>query len=172
MSARAQVKKDEIISGLVETRKQILDAASSLPPAKQNEVFLGIWSVKDLLAHLAGWDYTNLEAAREILAGQVPSFYAHYDRDWRTFNAGLVAKYKRDDFGELLSLVEESHRELIEYLKSIPAEEFEQDRGIRFEGHKVTIGRLLQVEIKDEQKHCEQIEEFGRRSQALPSEKS
>lgn len=163
MGAKAQAKKDEIISGLTETRRKILDAVSSLPLAQQGEVFLGVWSVKDLLAHLIGWDFTNMEAARAILAGELPPFYSYADRDWKTYNARLVAQYKRDDFADLLSSVEDSHRQLIDCLETIPAEEFDKDRGIRYKGYKVTIARLLQAEIKDEKTHHRQFEEFRSR---------
>ena len=94
---KAQAKKDEVISGLVEARACILAAATQLPVEKQDQVFLGTWSVKDLLAHLMGWDFTNVEASQEILECKLPSFYAHHDRDWRTYNAGLVERYKKDD---------------------------------------------------------------------------
>jgi len=157
----AQAKKDQVISDLVEARRKILDAASSLPPAQQDEVFLGIWSVKDLLAHLVGWDFANVEAAQAILAGEVPAFYSCYDRNWKTLNARLVAEYKKDDYAELLSSVEDSHQELIGFLKTIPAEGFDKDKGVRFKGYKVTIARLLQVEAKDEGKHHTQIKGFA-----------
>ena len=49
---------------LIETRRKILDAASSLSLEQQDEVLLGIWSVKDLLAHPAGWDVTNIDDER------------------------------------------------------------------------------------------------------------
>lgn len=164
MSTKAQAKKDKIISGLVETRRKILDAASSLSPAQQDEIFLGVWSVKDLLAHLVGWDFTNLEAAKEILAGKTPNFYSYHNRDWKTYNARLVAEHKRDDFAALLSSVEDSHQRLVDFLETIPAEEFDRDRGVRFKGYKVTIARLLQVEIDDEGVHHRQVEEFRDRS--------
>ena len=54
--------------------------------------FLGHWSLMDLVAHLAGWDYANRAAIDAILAGRLPDFYARYDADWRTFNAELVAR--------------------------------------------------------------------------------
>ena len=161
MSARAEARTSEIISGLIEARRSIVETASSLPPAAQDKVFLGVWSVKDLLAHLVGWDFANIEAAEAILAGRLPGFYAHHDRDWRTFNAGLIATYKRDDFGELLSSVGESHRKLIDFLKTVPAEEFTMDRGLRFKGYKVTIARLMQAEADDEKEHYEQVKEFA-----------
>jgi hypothetical protein len=171
VSSTTQAEKDEIISGLVETRRRILDVASCLPPEKQDEVFLGVWSVKDLLAHLVGWDFTNTEAAREILAGEVPNFYSYYDRDWKSYNARLVVEYKRDNFAYLLSSVEDSHQRLIDFLKTIPAEEFDKERGVRFKRYKVTIARLLQAEIDDEKVHHVQIKEFGGRDSPLLGEK-
>jgi hypothetical protein len=151
----AQAEKDAIIRGLVKARQKILDAASLLSPQQQDEVFLGVWSVKDLLAHLAGWDDTNVKAVEEILAGQKPSFWEHYDRDWKSYNARLVVEYKRDDFAELLALVEESHRKLIDFLQTVPAGEYLKKRKIR---------SLLRTEIKDEKKHYRQVQEFRRRS--------
>jgi hypothetical protein len=62
MDDKQIAEKDALISGLVETRSEILDAVSALSPAGADEVFLGTWSVKELLAHLVGWDYTNKRA--------------------------------------------------------------------------------------------------------------
>jgi hypothetical protein len=157
----AQAKKDEVITGLIEARACILAAAALLPVEKRDQVFLGTWSVRDLLAHLVGWDFTNIEAGREILEGKLPSFYAHHDRDWRTYNAGLVERHKKDDWTSMVSAVEESHRKLIEFLKGATAEEFDRDRGLRVGRYKVTIARLMKAETTDERKHCEQIREFG-----------
>jgi hypothetical protein len=153
----AQEKKDKIIAALVEARRSILDEAAALPPKRQDEVFLGTWSIKDLLAHLVGWDYTNIEATSELLSGKLPSFYKYRDPDWRTYNARLVAQYKCDDFSELLSSIEESHRKLIAFLQAVPAEEFEKDQRVHFKGYKVTIARLLEGEATDERLHHEQI---------------
>lgn len=161
MSTKRKILKQELLSNLLETRAAILHIASQLSPVAQDTVFLGVWSIKDLLAHLIGWDFTNLAAAKDIQAGRLPEFYARYDKDWKTYNAELVEKYKRDDFEELLALVRDSHSKLIEYLESVPAEAFEQDFGVRSgRGARVTIARLLQAEWKDEQEHLRQIQDF------------
>jgi uncharacterized damage-inducible protein DinB len=165
MSTQAQTKKEQIISGLIDTRNRILDTASELSPVEQDQVFLGIWSVKDLLAHLVGWDYANLEAAGAVLEGELPGFYAYENRDWITYNARLVAEHKREDFEELIASAKASHHKLISFLQTIPAEEFERDRNVRFQRYKVTILRLLQAEMEDEERHYEQIKAFTNRSQ-------
>ena len=115
-----------------------------------------------MIAHLIGWDYANLAAAKDIQAGKLPEFYAHYDKDWKTFNAELVAKYKRDDFDELSALSRDSQGQLIAYLESLPAEAFEKDFGVRTgRNYKVTIACLMQAELKDGQEHLDQIREFA-----------
>lgn len=158
---KAQATKDEVISGLVKARACILAAASLLPAEKRDQVFLGTWSVKDLLAHLVGWDFTNVEATKEILEDKLPSFYAHHDRDWKSYNAGLVERYRKDDWADMVSAVEESHRKLIGFLKGVAAEEFDRDRCLRAGRYKVTIARLIKAETTDERKHCEQIKDFA-----------
>ena len=156
------MEKDNLLHKLTETRTAILLAASQLPSDAQDAVFLGVWSIKDLIAHLVGWDFTNLAAAKDIQAGKLPEFYAHYDKDWKSYNTELVAKYNRDDFDELLALARDSHSRLSAYLKTLPAEVFEKDFGVRSgRNYRVTIARLLRAELKDEQKHLEQIERFA-----------
>jgi len=165
MASKAQVlKRDQVLSALVETRKDIITRASALSKEEQEHIFLGIWSVKDLIAHLAGWDFTNLEAVKSVLAGKVPAFYEQHDRDWQTYNATLVKKYTKDSFRELLATVRDSQKKLVEYLQSVPPEHFSRDFGVRFRGYKVTVQRLLEAEIKDEQVHCRQVIDFFKES--------
>ena len=162
MTPKTQARKEEIISALVKARQDILAEVSLLSKADRNRIFLGIWSVKDLLAHLAGWDFTNIDAIKSVLAGKLPSFYEYRDRDWQTYNAMLVGKYKRNSFRELLATVKRSQKELIEFLQPIPPEYFGKDFDVRFRGYKVTIQRLLEADIKDGQVHFQQIVDFFR----------
>lgn len=158
MPTQSQIRrKDSILSTIVEVRQNILAETSELSEAQQDQVFLGIWSVKDLLAHLIGWDETNLLAVKSVLKGQVPSFYAHSDRDWRTYNAHLVKNHKKASSKDLLAAVKASQEKLISFLQTIPPEHFNKDFGVRFRGYKVTIQRLLEAETKDEQTHQQQI---------------
>jgi hypothetical protein len=161
MSTKSEFREQELFSALLETRTAILNEAAKLFPVAQNIVLLGTWSIKDLLAHLIGWDFTNLAAVKDIQAGKLPAFYTLYDGDWKTYNAELVAKYKRDEFDELLAFVRDSQRQFIEYLETVPAEAFEKDFGVRSgRGTRVTMARLLQAEWEDERVHLQQIQGF------------
>lgn len=154
------LKKDQLISALIEARQNIVREVSRLSGEDQDRVFLGIWSVNDLLAHLSGWDYTYVDAVREVLSGRLPDFYNHRDRDWQTYNALLVNKYKRDSWAEQIEQLQSSQRALIEVLETIPPEDFNKDFGVRFRSDKVTVQRLLEADIKDGQIHCKQITDF------------
>jgi hypothetical protein len=160
MANNPQKLKDQLLNALREARAEILKQAASLSPADHDTVFLGIWSIKDMLAHLAGWDFTNLEAVRDVLAGKVPVFYDHYDHDWQSYNAALVAKYKRDTMEEMLALLQDSHRQLLELADGLPAEVFPKDYGLRAGEFSVTIQRLLEAGLKDELVHSQEIDDY------------
>lgn len=161
MATKSQVlRKDQILSAMVAARQNILDEVSKLSSVEQDQVFLGIWSIKDLLAHLIGWDKTSLRAVKSVLKGQLPSFYKYHDRDWQTYNAMLVKKYKKDSFEELLVAAKESQGKLLEFLQTVPPENFNKDFGVRFRGYKVTIQRLLEADTEDDQVHLKQITDF------------
>jgi hypothetical protein len=153
-------KKDQIIEGLLETRRDIVRAMSRLAPDERKSIFLGTWTPMDLLAHLIGWDYANIEACRAIRIDKLPAFYSEFDRDWRSFNATLVERYGSNDLAVLISTCDKSQHALIDELNQIPESEFNRDRGLRFRRYKVTIARLLEAEIKDELEHLRQIEGY------------
>lgn len=152
--------KEQVLSNLIETRQSILAEVSDLSKEQQDQVFLGIWSLKDLLAHLIGWDHANLEAVKSVLAGRVPAFYEHHDRDWQTYNAILVRKHRKGTFRELVVRAKDSQEKLIVFLQTVPPENFDKDFGVRFRGYKVTVQRLLEAERGDEQTHLQQIIDY------------
>ena len=158
MSKRPERSKARVIAGLVETRRQIIEAACTIPFEQQEFAFVGSWSIKDLLAHLAGWDYTNLEGVREMLAGNKPAFLARHDRDWKTYNAMLVEQRRCDDFGEMIAAVRRSQDELVAFLEPLSDDDF--GRVVRVNTFRMSIAALLNFEIRDEKVHLEQIRKF------------
>jgi hypothetical protein len=160
MNTKAQAKKDRIIGEMQRVRSELLTEVAALSRKERDTVFLGIWSVREMLAHLAGWDFANLDAVKSIMAGRLPSFYEHKDRDWQTFNAMLVKKYRRNTLREQLATLKRSQQMLVGYLQTIPPEDFNRDFGVRFRGYRVTIQRLLEADIKDVQIHHQQIVDF------------
>lgn len=157
---KAETNKAKLLDDVARARVVILEAVNSLPHDKRREVFLGVWSSYELVAHLIGWDYANIQAIDDILAGRLPHFYAHHDRDWQTYNAQLVRQYSKESWDELMAAAAESHQRLMAVVRSLPADELYKDRGIRFRGWKVMIGRLLEADVKDCTTHAAQVLAF------------
>lgn len=149
--------KQALIAELVGARRSIVDAAREAPAERVDEAFLGVWTVKDLLAHLIGWDATNLQAIREILAGKRPSFFQYYDKDWQSYNARLVEQYKVEPYASLLDETMKSQQNLVSFLEALPARDVLEGKAGGEEGRTVSIRRLLRAEASDERKHAEQL---------------
>jgi hypothetical protein len=160
MRSTVEGKKRAVIGELTAARGCILAAVAALRPEQIDESFLGVWGVKHLLAHMIGWDYTNLQAAQEILGGKYPSFFQYYDKDWRTYNASLVQTYKKEPLAELLADVEKSHRELLAFLEALPAESLMKGKAHRENGRTVSLHSLLTFEARDERTHADQVNAF------------
>jgi uncharacterized protein with NAD-binding domain and iron-sulfur cluster len=156
---RERAKRD-LLRSLVAARQAILKQARALPPSGQSVIFLGGWTARHLVAHLIGWDHTNLQAAAEIRRHKVPSFFRYHDRDWATYNAALVRRHNRGSYCNLVAAAARSSDRLIAELEQIPASEFFLDSGLRNRGWKVTIGRLLAAEANDENIHAAQLRKF------------
>ena len=163
----ASVAKHKLLTGLATTRRHMLDVLELLPAARREEVFLGSWSARHLVAHLIGWDITNVQAAKDVLAGQLPVFYAAHDREWASYNAQLVKRYSKGAFARLLSRAQRSQAALLNYLQGVSASEIRQDHGVRFRGYKVTVERLLMAELSDERTHLRQLRQFARARAAV-----
>jgi hypothetical protein len=118
-----------LVEDLVSARSAVLEAVDLLPASYMDEIFLGSWSVKDLLAHLVGWDVTNLQAVQGMLSA-------------------------------LLAEVDDSHRQLVAFLRGLGAEELVNGKARNERGNTVTIRTLLRAEASDELKHARQVSEF------------
>jgi hypothetical protein len=153
-------KKTTLIQKFNETRSLVLASARLFTDENVEEAFVGSWGILDILAHLRGWDLTNLESARDILLGKLPDFYAEYDKDWASYNAKLVAQHKRPDLEVMIEAVDESRVEIVEYLEQLNPEDLFGDHGVRRITYKVTINRLIEADIKDVLEHLDQIQQF------------
>lgn len=160
MIKTADEKKSDLLQSLMQVRAEILQESKRFHPGEEAIPFIGIWSLLDLLAHLAGWDATNRQAAQEVLLGKIPSFYAHRSKDWAEYNALLVSQHGKDSLPEMLLVVERTHQQLIRYLEELPAKDLFADHGVRVGSYRVIISRLLEAERKDETRHLQQVVEF------------
>lgn len=155
------MSKREVIKRLSEVRRKILALIEPLDDKRWNEVFLGRWTIADFVAHLIGWDIWGLKATREILKGELPSYYfKYYDDDWKTINDHFVKQYKKGDKNDLLNALEKYRNKLTEELEKIPEEFYNEDFGARWMKKVITIASDTLSQVDDEEIHLEQIKNW------------
>jgi hypothetical protein len=152
--------KATLISKFTDTRSSILRSAESIPDDRIDEAFVGSWGILEILAHLRGWDLTNIQAAKDILSGKVPDFYDERDKDWASYTAKLVSQHREADLESMIASVDSSHSGLVALLNQLDSKDIFGDHGVRRGSYKVTIARLIEAETKDEIEHMAQISRF------------
>ncbi|MBN2256860.1 MAG: ClbS/DfsB family four-helix bundle protein [Anaerolineaceae bacterium] len=151
-------EKKALLTAFHDNRQALLTCARSWPYDRTEEIFLGSWSVLDLLAHLSGWDEANRAAVSDVQVGKLPEFYAHKDPDWQTFNAMSVRQYRRPSLPQQINQVNQTVGLLEDCLMELDAAAFYKDYGVRYKGWKVIIARLIESELHDERIHLEQMQ--------------
>jgi hypothetical protein len=64
------------------------------------------------------------------------------------------------DIKILLLVFRETHNRLLGIVEGIPATDLWKDRGLRARRKEVTIGRLLEAELQDEEEHYFQLKQY------------
>lgn len=160
-------RKAEMIEALVSARQSILSAVDLMTPEQYEQPCIGVWCVKDLLAHLIGWDETNLQAVQQILAGERPQFFQYYDKDWQSYNAALISQRRCDPIEALRLSADQSHHRLVTFLHSLTASQVLAGKSSPQNGRPVSIQMLLRAEAKDEQVHAGQVRAFLEKASAV-----
>ena len=146
-----------LIDELEEQRERLVALALSVPPELRKTPFVGKWSMHEVIAHLIGWDRTNITTVDALLAGRLPAFYDRYEPNWVGYNDELVATHRDDDWDALMQELSESQTAALLKLRSLSAEALTQP-GPVWRTRPVTIAGILRFATKDEYEHLGQIE--------------
>jgi hypothetical protein len=91
---------------------------------------VGDWSVKDILAHIATWEEEALKYLPVIIAGGKPPRYASYG-GIDAFNARMTETKRHLSLVTVQQQLEETHSQLITYLRQVPDEQFTTETRFR-----------------------------------------
>src|SRR5690348_5659647 len=65
--------KNETIAAVQTDFGRLLGAIDGMDERAMSKVFYGSWSVKDILAHISGWQHTMTEAMQRMARGERPT---------------------------------------------------------------------------------------------------
>ena len=80
----------------------------------------GTWSVKDILAHVTTWEEEALKYLPLLREGKTPPRYADLYGGLNAFNAQMSEKKRGLSLVEVLSQLDATHQQLVEYIQNAP----------------------------------------------------
>jgi hypothetical protein len=90
----------------------------------------GAWSVKDILAHVTTWEEEALKYLPLIIEGRRPPRYITYG-GIDAFNAQSTEQKRSLSLSDVLRQLDEVHSRLIDYIQSVPEEQFTRETRFR-----------------------------------------
>jgi uncharacterized damage-inducible protein DinB len=103
----------------------------------------GVWSVKDIIAHLASFEQALVDILKSTLPGNTPADFERFiNRDGK-FNDEEVAKRSQKTVQQVLKEYESAHAEAMDVLSSIPSDQLRQTGALAWYGEAYDLEDFL-----------------------------
>ncbi len=138
------------------TNTQLELLLSHLSVAQMNQPgAVGVWSVKDVLAHIAFWERYALRLLHAAARGKTPDMEA--DDATETRNASVVAQYYLRSLSAVLADWHDARQELIEQLAATSDEDLNDPGRYHWTRGVPLWRRVAENSYEHVQEHIEQI---------------
>jgi hypothetical protein len=117
--------KDELLNQAARDYKAFHETLTGLNEAQMSEVWLGTWSIKDIVAHISGWHREMGGALERLARGEkpVPPGVSYDDVD--AWNAKFAAAKKKAPVADVLLEFDKSHEYFMHAAAGVPADRFQ-----------------------------------------------
>ncbi len=127
-----QATLNEVESGF----QKLLVSFKDMDDREMQRVFYGTWSVKDLLAHIAGWHHQMTGALERMARGERPTPEGVDYSDADAWNAKFVAAMTAQDPSTVVADLRQSFANYLRAARALPEDRF---------GDGKTANRLLET---------------------------
>ena len=152
--------KEETLARLAESRQTLHQAIEGLSEEEMTQPQVeGVWTIKDVLGHIASWEETCLEPLRRYANGG--SFEVKVIEDYLAWNDEQAA-HKRDiPLDVILDELATVRQGLVEAASRLSAEQWKQRVPFSW-GGEGTIADVLDVFYRHELEHLRNIQQWQR----------
>jgi uncharacterized protein (TIGR03083 family) len=151
MGAMTVDEKTQLIYELDQSREGLRAALAGLGPKAR---IYSNWTVKELLAHICGWDEATVASLRAHAAGIEPAVPASRGID--PYNAESVETRKALSFEQTVKEWELTREELKTVIREMPPEKFEQPLIMPW-GPTGSVASLVRIFVEHEVEHAEEV---------------
>ena len=117
--------KDELLNAAAREYKTFHDALKGLNETHLTRVWLGRWSVKDIVAHISGWHREMIPALERMALGERPFAPGASYEDVDAWNARFTAARTAASVTEALLELDRSHEAFMRAAAGVPAARYE-----------------------------------------------
>ena len=126
------MEREQLLKHLDKAWAAIKESYAGLSDSQLTEPGVtGHWSVKDILAHVTTWEEEALQYLPLIIKGGRPPRYSIKYGGINGFNAQMTAQKRGLSLSDVLRQLDETHRRLIDYVQSVPEEQFTRETRFR-----------------------------------------
>lgn len=145
-------QKEELIQRYEKSRAVML---AQLEKIDQDRKIYPLWTVREILAHLSGWDDATISFIRTILEGGQPGLtLAAQGID--VYNAESVSTRDGLDYDHIYHEYLETRRVLLDLMRQIPEEQVTQPYVLPWGGYG-TLVDMVKIFVPHEEEHAEDI---------------
>ncbi|MEN6596339.1 MAG: DinB family protein [Proteiniphilum sp.] len=119
------MKRQQVLDKIDRAWREFNDSFTGLTETQMRQSGVtSEWSVKDIIAHVNTWEEEALKYLPVILKGGRLPRYSDMYGGIDAFNALMTEQKRTLTLAEILTRLNNVHEQLIEYLQTIPEEEF------------------------------------------------
>jgi hypothetical protein len=121
----AATTKEDLLNEAAREYKALHEALQGLNEAQMTEVWLGTWSVRDIVAHIAGWHQEMSPALERLARGERPVQEGVSYDDVDAWNARFVDARRGTTVADVLLELDKTHEGFLRAAAAVPAERFQ-----------------------------------------------
>ena len=144
-------QREELISILEHSRAGML---AHLEEIDKNRKIYPLWTIREMLAHLAGWDDAVIAFMTSLQEGKIPATPAARGID--VYNAESVATREGLDYDHVYREYIETRNTVFKLLKEIPEEKINQEYTLPW-GEQGTLVDIIHIFGPHEEEHAEDV---------------
>ena len=111
--------KARLLTNADEAFLDLRQAVDGLDDGRLTRVWLGTWSIREILIHITGWHQEMIPALSRVARGEAPYPAGTYD-DFDAWNARFVESKRGVKVADVLAQLETSHRDFVRAAGAVP----------------------------------------------------
>jgi len=141
-------EQEALIAKFRESQADFESAVAGLNEQRATEVWFGTWGVKQIVAHISGWESTMSEALEKITRGERPTVEGLDLNDTDGSNAKFVERAAGATFSTALDGLRSAGERLTLAIRALPDDRIEEGR---------TARRIVETLIRHPSEHTAEI---------------